>query len=211
MTVESLMERTVLVEGEVVLMKVEMKANKEKMDQQYAEINQLKQEMEDRATWMKIEIMEKMRSSKADESDWVKKVKAAKEMEPKYWDGKNDTYVAFAEDLRFWGSQLVENFAMILDKAEAMKPDKPFGYIDASEMVEDEEEYSRINKEFYKILRKSITGIGPKKFLNLQSVQQNGIESWRKLSNYYDPRMGNDRTVAFTRVLRPGGHIPRAK
>ena len=78
-------------------------------------------------------------------------------------------------------------------------------------MVEDEEEYSRINKEFYKMLRKSITGIGPKKFLNFQSVQQNGIESWRKLSNYYDPRMGNDRTVAFTRVLRPGGHIPRAK
>ena len=82
MTVESLMERIVLVEGEVVLMKVEMKANKEKMDKQYAEINQLKQEMEDRATWMEIEIMEKMRSSKADESDWVKKVKAAKEMEP---------------------------------------------------------------------------------------------------------------------------------
>ena len=32
-----------------------------------------------------------------------------------------------------------------------------------------------------------------------------------KLSDYYDPRNGKDRAVAFARTLRPSTYIPRAK
>ena len=171
-------------EVEVVAIRKKMKEEKEELKVKWQKMEKLKEDVIENAAWIKVELMEKMdrRSDRRsdDKSSWIKKVKAAKDNEPKYWDGNINKFVEYGEDIRFWGGQPMDGFLETMGKSEAMKDKEMMDYEKVKVLLEDEE-YKAINKELYKMLRKTVTSAGGKKFINLHWMKSNGFQSWKMI------------------------------